>query len=233
MFSVIEAVIFDLDDTLYAERDFVLSGFRAVGKALGGSLGAALDEQLRRRFERGERGDLFTPVLKSLGGYRDESHIKTLVEIYREHTPEIVPYKGVREVLETVRKSRRVGLISDGICAVQLRKLDALGLQSCFDAVVITGQWGREYWKPHRRGFDHCVALLGVAHAQACYIGDNPLKDFVTIKKLGWKTICIRRQEGLYSGHTADAEHRAEYEVADLGEVPDLLTALDGRAVSV
>ena len=45
-------VIFDLDDTLYAERDYALSGFRAAGRWARDALGVVgLEAEMARRRE--------------------------------------------------------------------------------------------------------------------------------------------------------------------------------------
>lgn len=225
-----KAVIFDLDDTLYAERDFVFSGFEAVGKAVGGSTGTIVYERLRKRFEEGERGDLFTPVLQELSIYRGEDEVKTLVEVYRSHEPNIAPYDDVRDALASAGRRYSLGLLSDGIPAVQLRKLKALGLEHCFDLVVITGQWGREFWKPHRKGYDHCVSTLKIGHEQTCYVGDNPEKDFITARTLGWKTLRVRRKGGLHCDQERGREYEADYEVPDLRGVLERLSLYDSPA---
>ena len=52
--------VFDLDDTLYPERDFVRSGFLAVDEQVRARLGReGFLKTARARFERGERGKIF------------------------------------------------------------------------------------------------------------------------------------------------------------------------------
>ena len=61
-------VTFDLDDTLYLERDFVRSGFAAVGAWLATERGVRGFEACAwRLFEAGRRGDIFDRVLPRLG----------------------------------------------------------------------------------------------------------------------------------------------------------------------
>jgi putative hydrolase of the HAD superfamily len=59
------ALVFDLDDTLYPERDFVLSGFQAVSGwlRLQGGVEGFYDRALAT-FERGVRGRIFDEVLR-------------------------------------------------------------------------------------------------------------------------------------------------------------------------
>jgi putative hydrolase of the HAD superfamily len=61
-------VVFDADDTLYLEREYVRSGFRAVGGWVHAALGvSSFYKAARRHFEAGRRGDIFNVALEGLG----------------------------------------------------------------------------------------------------------------------------------------------------------------------
>ena len=65
-----DAIVFDLDDTLYAERDYVFSGFRAVAVWGERCLGFPSDQiyaELVERFEHGSRRNTFDDWLASRG----------------------------------------------------------------------------------------------------------------------------------------------------------------------
>jgi putative hydrolase of the HAD superfamily len=59
--SRIRAIIFDIDDTLYPERDYVLSGYRAVADAFAGRLGEAdaVHARMVALFDTPHRGRVF------------------------------------------------------------------------------------------------------------------------------------------------------------------------------
>ena len=64
----VNVVLFDLDDTLYAERDYVFSGFEAVARWAEPRLGLPAKEssaELRRLFDCGVRGNTFNRWLES------------------------------------------------------------------------------------------------------------------------------------------------------------------------
>ena len=70
-----QAIVFDLDDTLYPERAYVLSGFRAVAAWAAGELGLPVTQgfaELRRLFDDGVRGDTFNRWLESHGFQPDD-----------------------------------------------------------------------------------------------------------------------------------------------------------------
>ena len=89
--AMIQTVVFDLDDTLYDEVDYCLSGFACVAPDL-----AALSNEhnaesvlaiLRERFLAGDREKLFNITLDALGAPYDGVVIERLVEAYRNHRP--------------------------------------------------------------------------------------------------------------------------------------------------
>ena len=62
----VKLVIFDMDDTLYPEREFVIKGYQEVSKYVMNTYGIFIEDELRRRFDEGQRGDLFSLVLLTL-----------------------------------------------------------------------------------------------------------------------------------------------------------------------
>src|SRR5438874_2051717 len=101
---MIQAVVFDLDDTLYPEIEFVYSGYRAVSNAVHQQLGFPIVNELVNLFETGKRGDLFTPVLKTRLDTVTEEYVRELVAVYRQHRPTIVPFPEARDVLDSLKR---------------------------------------------------------------------------------------------------------------------------------
>ena len=109
-----------------------------------------------------------------------------------------------------------MALLSDGPLASQVAKARALGMQRWCSVQVFTDVWGSAGWKPAQIGFRQIQAILPSLGPYA-YIADNPLKDFIAPRELGWRTVRVRREGGLYAhleaGSVAAA---AELELADL-----------------
>jgi len=111
----------------------------------------------------------------------------------------------------------KLGLLSDGLFGVQKMKLQALSLNSMFDAVIFSGEIGKEAGKPNPATFRIMLERLGLVGQQAVYVGDNPLKDFPGAKKNGMGTIRLRLPDGLYSEkEPPDEEYAPELEFSDL-----------------
>jgi putative hydrolase of the HAD superfamily len=224
------AAIFDLDDTLYPERQYVLSGFRAVAEWASRNFDIPLATGLRELetlFHDGVRGNTFDRWLQAHGIGGNES-VAELVRVYRSHIPVITLYPDVHPVLEQMRSQNwRLGLVSDGYADVQRRKIEALHLYDLFDAVVLSDDFGREAWKPSPRPFLAALARLAADPVHAVYVADNPSKDFIGARSIGMATIRIRRSDALYchlepqtSGYAADME------IAGLGVLQTALCSL-------
>jgi putative hydrolase of the HAD superfamily len=190
-------VVFDLDDTLYLEADFVRSGFAAVEAALGVENLAATAWALH---EGGLRG---TVIAEALRHHREATadEVTRAVAIYRAHPPRIDLAPDAAAILTTLaeRSSIELALLTDGYAATQRNKIEALGLGRWLRRMVVTDELGpdRAYWKPHPEAFRK---LQGVERAPdiCVYVADNPRKDFDAPIQLGWRTVRLRRPGGFW-----------------------------------
>ncbi|MGD0175172.1 MAG: HAD-IA family hydrolase [Anaerolineales bacterium] len=221
----LKAVVFDLDDTLYPEREYIRSGFRAVGEWAEQRLGlsqAIVRAELQALFDAEFRGDTFQWWLSERG--LPESLLGEMVRIFRTHTPRIVLSPDAERVLYELKPGYRLGLVTEGRRENQQAKIRALGLERWFSAVVILGEEERTEWKPSRKPFDWMLGMLSVAGEEAVYVGDNPRKDFRGAREAGMATIRIRRPEGLHArdepASPADAPDR---EIESLERLMDSL----------
>jgi putative hydrolase of the HAD superfamily len=222
----LRAVLFDLDDTLYPEQAYVLSGFRAAaqhGAAVLGLDAAALERACVRLFTAGRRSDIFDAALRLLGRPVTPQAVAFLVEAYRTHVPQLHLPEETAMVLRALRPRYRLGVITDGYAAVQRRKVAALGLEPLVDVIVYTDDWGRAAWKPAPDGFVAALEQLGIAPPQALYVGDNPAKDFIGARALGLQTIrlCVAGRE--HAAVRLDAAREADIEITRLARLLDLL----------
>lgn len=215
-------IIFDMDDTLYPEIDFVYSGYRAIAEQVWHDFHVDIEFELRRRFDANQRGDLMSTVLSNLNIDVGEEYVANiLVPIYREHKPKILPYVETKPVLSALcKQGHRLGLLSDGLATVQRRKFEALGLAQYFERIIFTDELGRDAWKPSEKGFINLLNSLGVEAKNAVYVADNPLKDFSGPQSLGMKTIRIIRPGTLHEKSLPlsfkDKPQRVIYSLSDL-----------------
>jgi len=221
----IQAVVFDLDDTLYAERDYVRSGYQAVDLHLTGTLvrSGPFADWLWDRFCSGQSAGAFDALDEQFNLGLTQDDIDELVTVYREHVPHIDPFEGVRELLAAWQGRLKLGLLSDGFLPAQRLKLAALGLADLFQEVVFTEEVGRELWKPSPAGFELIAERLDTAHDACSYVGDNPAKDFVAPNRLGWRTIQLRWPGQIHADKAAPPDGRPQAVASCLDELRRLL----------
>lgn len=203
----IKGIIFDLDDTLYSEKDYVRSGYKAVSDYLGGGY----KEKLWHFFEEGKPA--IDELLKEL---RREDAKAEVLKVYRSHKPDIHPYLGVAEMIAALKaRGIKVGIITDGRPEGQRNKLEALGLD--VDDVIITDELGGiQFRKPCDIAFRIMITRWRLNSADVVYIGDNPTKDFQAPQQLGMRSLCFKNADGLYS---TDGESG----IKDITDVLDLI----------
>ncbi len=216
---VTRGVVFDLDDTLYLERDYVRSGFVHVARLVATSAEESRDIEawLWRTFEKGVRGDTFDRLIAARPELADRVTAAELVAAYRGHAPSISLVPGIPELLERLRgRGLRLGVLSDGPLASQRAKAEALGLDEWFDPVLLTASEHAGFAKPGTRGFEWMAAMWHLPPVELAYIADNPLKDFIGPRKLGWLTIRLRISHQLSAElEPVDDGGRPDFEVAD------------------
>lgn len=193
-------IVFDLDDTLYLERDYVRSGLRAVGRWASTALGMdGLGEVMRARFEAGARSHIFDDSLQEMGLTPSPPIIARMLATYRQHRPDICLAPDAERFL--ARRDGRTGfaVITDGFLDAQRRKIRALGLYGRgIHLGICTDKWGRECWKPNPRAFEHVEQIFGRLGGSLTYVADNPSKDFTAPRSRGWRTVQIARPDRIH-----------------------------------
>ena len=221
--AALQAIIFDMDDTLYPEQAFVLSGFRAVADWGAIHLDIPTEAgytELARLFHAGVRGDSFNHWLHHFGITAITEIIPQLVTVYRQHTPQITPFPIVPSLLSKLHTSYKLGLLSDGYLEVQRRKFEALNVAVHMDAVVFSDEWGRDAWKPSMKPFTAILERLQVKASYSVYIADNPIKDFLGANQVGMHTIWLKQTQGEYVGFTPPTpQHAPHTTVSSLQEL--------------
>lgn len=190
----VDAVIFDLDDTLYPEKGYVRSGYASVAKAFPNV--TDMEDRLWKAFE--ERKPAIDLVFDEEG--MGEAERRRAVEIYRNHSPRIELYPEVSRLLSRLSATKRLGLITDGRPEGQRAKIDALNISGYFERIIVTDELGgAQFRKPNKTAFVMMQKELCVPFDRMVYIGDNPKKDFKAPEELGMKAIHFLNRDGLYN----------------------------------
>ncbi len=174
-------VVLDLDDTLYKERDYVISGIESVAAAIAVAYKCDLRKRLVDAYESGSK-DVWG-IACSLLKLPVETK-ESLIWMYRVHTPSISLTDEVKKWIKLLSdKNAALAILTDGRSATQRLKLAALGLSEI--PAYISEEHGSE--KPAPERFEKIVQRWP-GHRYV-YIGDNPRKDFFTPNRMGWLTL--------------------------------------------
>ena len=182
-----QVVVFDLDDTLYNEVDFLKSAYKEIAIKIAIEINVSneivYDDMLAYFFNN---KNVFEDILLK---YNSCLNVSELLNLYRKHKPQINLSEDKIEVLNYFKsKNLSLGLLTDGRSVQQRNKIEALNLNQWFTEIVISEEFGSE--KPNINNFKHFEDMFGSGNY--FYIGDNIKKDFVAPNNLNWTTICLK-----------------------------------------
>lgn len=233
----IQAVIFDLDDTLISEYEFVKSGYHFVSDILPEKLGRPAAEIEARLWELSSKtySRAFNRLFDSFGVSYTEEELKELITAYRNHPADTRFYSDVPETLEALKERKiLIGIISDGDPERQKNKIRSAvagmsdkAVDHWFDEIILNDEFGgAEFRKPNPKGFEEMAGRLGIDPAQMIYTGDNPSKDFHIAADLPVRTARIIRENGIYSSREYLDGIRETWRI---GTLTELLPIVDGE----
>jgi putative hydrolase of the HAD superfamily len=209
-------LIFDLDDTLYKEINFVKSGFHAVDDYFAKEYGlpSTYKSMLDIFFQDG-RGAIFNKLLKEYHIFTKKT-LQKCISIYRYHQPNITLDNVARRCLLRFSEYHKY-IVTDGNRLVQSSKINALGIKKIFTGIYITRNYGLNKEKPSPYCFQKIKQKENVNPSEIIYIGDNIEKDFVGIKPLGFRTVRIKL--GRYKDVILPDEYEAEFVLESLDDL--------------
>ena len=221
-------LVLDVDDTVYAERDFALSGFRQLDDWIAQTTGVSgFGAACAALFDSGDRRRIFDQALQRVGLPASPEMIDTLVARYRGHRPDIRLAPDAVRFLDRRTPALGLGVITDGPAETQRAKITALGLDRRTDHVICTGVWPAGQGKPHPRAFAAMEAWSGLAPDRHAYVGDNAEKDFVTPNARGWLTVQIEREFRVHTAPAPTPGHAAQATILSFDALEAALASLN------
>jgi putative hydrolase of the HAD superfamily len=194
--SRIKAIVFDLDDTLYAQIDYKRSGFKVVSEWVAREFELDRQEVLIILEEiLDQYGPSYPYMLNRLAERvnLEDAALPLMIDAFIQHDPDIQCYPGVKEMLTRLRKIYRIGILTDGRHEVQSLKINALGLVPMVDQILCSDAMGLE--KPADELFAWFEEKFALPGMNLMYMGDNPQKDFYGATLRGWTTIRVKSGE--------------------------------------
>ena len=218
----LRAVLFDVDGTLYkrdtALRAFLTAQYEKRVDLLGAlPLQAFIDKFVAYDANGSVRRDVVYPrILSEIGG--DVSAAPVLVADYVDGYNAYC--RAPDDLFPTLERLRadglRLGIVTNGQVPIQEHTIAGLGLTHAFDAILISDAEGIR--KPDPEIFRRALARLGVAAAEAAYVGDNPEADIAGARSAGMRTIWV---VNTYYQPPRDADATVHH----LAEIPAIVAA--------
>ena len=203
----IRAVVFDYGSTLI---EFGAEQIHACDAALAETLNRLygfvdLDALKRVRnddrmapyvngYHENDMGGISRNLVNELYGREpSDEELSAILDVrHKAFVESIVAPDYVGDFLGGLRSSYKLGLLSNYPDAGALRaSLHKVGLAKHFDAIVVSGDFGRI--KPHELPFRKVLEGLDVRPAEAVYVGDNWLGDIQGAKKAGLLAVWTRQ----------------------------------------
>lgn len=191
-------VAFDLDDTLFSEREWAVGAYRLVASQPQFEGHAeAMEQLMSRALARRENPFDSLEVYIEANGLNYPGGIPALVSLYRSWQPEkLTLWPDAIEILgELERRGVPRVLITDGRSLTQRAKILALGIADFFlpEDIFISEETGACKTEP---GNFAAVENRYPPPARYIYIGDNPVRDFTVPRSRGWECLCLRARKG-------------------------------------
>jgi len=179
--------IFDLDDTLFYELDFLKSAYKNISKQLSAIINKDIYEDMLELYH--EKENTFNWLIDKYKNVAPFLTKEWLLKEYREHIPTVALSEETSNFLQKARSYRiPMGLITDGRSITQRNKLKALSIENYFTDIIISEEFGSE--KPNEKNYRYFADKY--PGNEFYFFGDNIAKDFVVPTKLGWTSICLK-----------------------------------------
>jgi len=228
----IQAVIFDLDNVLFDERDYTFAAYTNISRFL--SKHYRLDEYVifNKLLNDSEKKTsmyprLFNDLLSEIG--LEQDILSELMNIYKNVKCTLSLDSIATEILTNLKlKEVKLGLLTNGTIETQKNKVKLLGIEKYFDVIQYARELGKENEKPNPTAYLVILNKLDVNPKNAVCIGDNPYTDFWGAKKLGILT--VRLLKGEYQKIKLTEEYEAAKTVKTLQEFYEFLEKeIDGN----
>jgi putative hydrolase of the HAD superfamily len=229
---MIEAVVFDLDNTLV---DFMLMKKNAIEAGIRAMIDAGLEfgvDKINRAIntiyqEKGiEYQRVFDGMLNALTGRVDQKVLAAGIIAYRRaREATLVPYPHVQMTLFTLaRMGLKLGVISDAPQLEAWLRLCYLNLHHIFDAVVTFEDTGER--KPSPEPFRMALSLLQTKPESTIMVGDWEERDILGASNMGMLTAFAR-----YGDTFGTVSTKAAYVLTDISDLIRIITDINSGAV--
>jgi len=132
-------------------------------------------------------------------------------------------FPNVRAVLDELRLTYALGVVTDAQSAYAAPELRIVGLEGVFATVIVSGDHG--YRKPDPRLFAAALAALNVRPEEAIYVGNDMYCDVFGAREAGMRTVFWPTQYG----RKEHADVAPDYVIHDFAHLRDAVQFLAAK----
>ncbi len=230
---MIKAVIFDVDDTLYTQRqpfdrafeDLLEGKYEVDCKELYKKF-KYHNDKIYHHYMAGEwdidQVSIYR-MSKAMGEYGydycEEDCLK-FQQAYSHYQKFLQPSDTVKDMLTYLQDKVTLGIITNGVPFHQRNKINTLGVSRWVPEEYILVSGETAYNKPDPRLFKVMEEKMGYDTEEYIYVGDSLLHDMQGAKAAGWTTIYMNRRDITPDG---EEEKNVDYMAMTEEEVFDCL----------
>ena len=235
---MIKNVLLDMDNTILdfdaAERSALIKTLEHMGLSPDDAMLQRYSEINLSQWKLLEKGELTIPELK-IRRYKlffDEYGVNCSAEDAAKYYEGQLGMgwffmDGAKELLEALYGKYRLYIVSNGLTAVQSRRIQHTGIDKYMEGIFLSQEVGAV--KPKKEFFDYCFARIdGFVKEETVIVGDSLSSDIKGGKNAGIKTIWFNAL-----GEKAPEELIPDYEFNKLSDLPELLQKIQGKNVNI
>ena len=212
----VDAVLFDLDDTLcryrrssatVLEAAFERAGFDPLFEPT--AYYDRYDDYLETSSSIGELREQCFGDLAVDAGYDRAAGVAVAAAFTEERDQRAIdPLPGVPDVLESLASDYRLGLVTNGDPVMQREKLAALELTDAFETAVYAGYDTAP--KPDPEPFEVALEALETPPERAVYVGNSLSSDVAGAQAAGMRSIWVPASTEAIAESELEPVHRLE-----------------------
>lgn len=225
---MIQAIIFDLDDTLIDRSESIDLFLREQYEKFQDIKRKMPFAQFQQRFvELDEYG--YAPKKTLYEKLVDEFNLhispqQLLSDFNENNWKYCILFAGVKEQLTLLRNRKyRLGIVTNGSLHSQMLKIRFTGLDLLIDMYLVSEQ--ERVRKPNPTIFYRVAQRLKVDPSECIFVGDNPESDIFGAQRVGMKTVWIPR----HLVWPSDLGIQADYIISNFQELFNLILCLNYR----
>lgn len=195
---------FDLDGTLYKEKEFIQQVYKEISKYLATLTEKPMQDiyfyMLGRWIEKGSSYPfIYEETIQQFGILNKGEIIKKCLQIYRNFSPNLRLSKNVAKILDIISKEKLIFLVTDGNAVLQRKKFHSLQLQRWFseENTIFTGELGIKYYKPSVEALKY-IRITHIKPKNVLFIGDRNI-DVEFAKNAGFDSILVKNFDAFWS----------------------------------